>query len=65
MLFMAMALIYQTPNFTIESAEPPHIYVSREEGDHIRIKPKVAVSDRTKLSGPLRYRAYEAFNGAW
>ncbi|HSX02330.1 MAG TPA: HIT domain-containing protein [Candidatus Saccharimonadia bacterium] len=48
-----MALIYETPNFIIKSAEPPHVYVSREEGGHIQIKPKVAVSDRTKLSPEL------------
>lgn len=45
-----MNLIYETPDFIIKAAMPPHVYVSREEGGHIQIKPKVAVSDRTKLS---------------
>ena len=44
----AVALIFETPNFTIESADQP--FVSREEGGHIRIIPKVKVEDRTKLS---------------
>lgn len=48
-----MALIYETPNFIIKSAELPHVYVSRQEGGHIQIKPKVVVSDRTKLSPAL------------
>ncbi|HSA83894.1 MAG TPA: HIT domain-containing protein [Patescibacteria group bacterium] len=46
-----MALIYETPHFIIESAEQP--FVSREEGGHIRIMPKVKVEDRTKLSPEL------------
>ncbi len=46
-----MALIYETPNFTIESAEQP--FIDRLEGGHIRIFPKVAVSDRTQLTPEL------------
>ena len=46
-----MALIYQTDNFTIESADQP--FVSREEGGHIRIFPKIPVPDRTTLSAEL------------
>lgn len=46
-----MALIYETDNFIIESAEYP--FISREEGGHMRILPKVTVSDRTKLSPAL------------
>lgn len=46
-----MALVYESENFTIETADRP--FVSREEGGHIRIWPKVKVSDRTKLSPPL------------
>jgi diadenosine tetraphosphate (Ap4A) HIT family hydrolase len=34
-------------------AEKPHVYVDRKEGGHIQIKPKVGVSDRTKLSPKL------------
>jgi diadenosine tetraphosphate (Ap4A) HIT family hydrolase len=45
-----MALIFETENFVIKSAEVPHVYVSREEGGHIQIRPKVDVSDRTKLT---------------
>lgn len=46
-----MILIYETPNFYIEAAEHP--FVSREEGGHIRILPKVKVPDRTALSPQL------------
>ncbi len=48
-----MALIYETPNFIIKSAELPHVYVDRKDGGHIQIKAKVAISDRTKLSPEL------------
>jgi diadenosine tetraphosphate (Ap4A) HIT family hydrolase len=48
-----MALIYETENFTIKSAETPHVYVGRKDGGHIRIHSKVDVSDRTKLSPEL------------
>lgn len=46
-----MALIYETDNFIIESVERP--FVSREEGGHIRINPKIRLVDRTQLSAPL------------
>lgn len=46
-----MALIYETPNFSMISAERP--FISREEGGHIIIVPKVTVSDRTKLTPNL------------
>ena len=48
-----MAIIYETQNFIIKSAEPPHVYVSREEGGHIQIKPKAHFADRTKLTPSL------------
>lgn len=48
-----MALVYETENFTIKTAEQPNVFVSREEGGHIRIFPKVKVSDRTKLTPTL------------
>src|SRR5664279_1356024 len=48
-----MSVIYETKNFIIKSAEKPNIYVSREEGGHIKIWPKHQVSDRTKLSREL------------
>jgi diadenosine tetraphosphate (Ap4A) HIT family hydrolase len=48
-----MTVIYESDNFTIRAAELPHVYVSREEGGHIQIKPKVGVSDRTMLSPEL------------
>ena len=40
--------IFQTRNFIIEAPEKPHI--SRADGGHIWILPKVRTSDRTKLS---------------
>ncbi len=44
-------LIYETDNFTIEAREKPHI--SRQDGGHITIFPKVDIEDRTKLSPEL------------
>ena len=41
-----MAEIYQSKNFIVESFDTPTPHVSREEGGHIRIKPKVDVLDR-------------------
>jgi diadenosine tetraphosphate (Ap4A) HIT family hydrolase len=46
-----MVLIYETKNFTVETAEKPH--VDRDEGGHIRIVPKEHFLDRTKLSPKL------------
>lgn len=46
-----MALIYETPNFILESHERPEI--DRLEGGHIKITPKSDVSDRTKLTPKL------------
>ena len=43
-----MTFIYETENFTVESVDKPHI--TRTDGGHIRIVPKVRVLDRTKLS---------------
>lgn len=43
-----MALIYETRNYIVESHEKP--FVSRTDGGHIRIIPKVLVADRTELS---------------
>ena len=43
--------IYETKNFSVETVEHPH--VSREEGGHIVIEPKVRISDRTQLSPEL------------
>jgi diadenosine tetraphosphate (Ap4A) HIT family hydrolase len=42
-----MAIITETDNFVVESAERPHI--DRRDGGHIRILPKKRVSDRTRL----------------
>ncbi len=44
-------IIYETDNFIIDTPEYP--FVDREEGGHIRISPKVKISDRTKLSSEL------------
>jgi diadenosine tetraphosphate (Ap4A) HIT family hydrolase len=46
-----MSLIYQTENFIVESVEPP--LVSRTDGGHLAIVPKVKVKDRTELSPKL------------
>ena len=44
-----MAIIYETPNFVVETHEKP--FVSREEGGHLRISIKDhSITDRTKLS---------------
>ncbi len=43
-----MATIFETENFIVESHEKPE--VSRLEGGHIKISPKVEVEDRTKLT---------------
>ncbi len=46
-----MALIYQTENFNVESADAP--LVTRKDGGHLIITPKIAVVDRTMLSSKL------------
>ena len=46
-----MALIYETANFTISTPDHPH--VSRGDGGHLIINPKVTVEDRTYLSRAL------------
>lgn len=43
-----MALIYETPNFILETREKP--FVDRAEGGHVRIWSKLKISDRTNLS---------------
>jgi diadenosine tetraphosphate (Ap4A) HIT family hydrolase len=43
-----MALIYESPHFTVEAPDRPHI--DRKDGGHIVINPKVTVEDRTKLT---------------
>lgn len=47
-----MALIYETNNFIVESYEPnPHI--TRTDGGHIKISPKLKVVDRQALTPKL------------
>lgn len=47
-----MTAIFQTNNFSIETpSEKPH--VSRSDGGHIVIAPKIRVGDVTKLTPPL------------
>ncbi len=46
-----MPEIYQTENFIVEAVDKPHI--TRTDGGHIRISPKVRTLDRTKLSPKL------------
>ena len=43
--------IFQTKNFIVETLEKPH--VSRNDGGHIFISPKVRLIDRTELSPEL------------
>lgn len=47
---MAM-IVYESDNFQIIAPEKPH--VSRTDGGHLVVAPKVDVEDRTKLSMPL------------
>jgi diadenosine tetraphosphate (Ap4A) HIT family hydrolase len=44
-------VIFETENFFVDAPEKP--FIDRLEGGHIRISPKVKVSDRTKLSSGL------------
>lgn len=46
-----MAQIYQTENFIVDAVDRPHI--SRTDGGHMYIYPKVRVTDRTQLSPQL------------
>ncbi|MDB5814237.1 MAG: hypothetical protein JWN23_1354 [Rhodocyclales bacterium] len=46
-----MPLVFETPNFLIIAPEQPH--VSRRDGGHLIINPKVTVEDRTQLSQEL------------
>jgi diadenosine tetraphosphate (Ap4A) HIT family hydrolase len=43
-----MTLIFESDNFEIITPENPH--VSRRDGGHLIVNPKVPVEDRTKLS---------------
>ena len=43
--------IFLTKNFIVEAVEKPH--VSRADGGHIKISPKVRLVDRTELSPEL------------
>lgn len=44
-------VIYETDHFIVDA--PERLFVDRLEGGHVRISPKVKVSDRTKLSPEL------------
>ena len=44
-------IIFQTENFDIIAPEKPH--VSRTDGGHVVINPKISIEDRTKLSPEL------------
>lgn len=46
-----MALIYSTENFIVEASDKPH--VTRTDGGHIKIYPKIKVVDRTQLNSKL------------
>jgi len=43
-----MALIYKTKNFIVEAFDTPH--VTRTDGGHIKIYPKVKILDKTMMS---------------
>ncbi|MDX9914027.1 MAG: hypothetical protein RBS77_05620 [Candidatus Moranbacteria bacterium] len=43
-----MSIIYETENFIVEAVERPH--VTRADGGHIKIYPKIKKVNRTKLS---------------
>lgn len=43
-----MAVIYETRHFVLRTLDSPH--VSRNDGGHIVIDPRVAVEDRTQLT---------------
>lgn len=43
--------IYQTENFIVEAPDAPH--VTRTDGGHIKISPKIKVVDRTQLTPEL------------
>lgn len=43
-----MALIFETRHFILKTLDQPH--VSRSDGRHVVIDPKVTVEDRTQLS---------------
>ncbi len=47
--------IIETANFTVVAVEKPH--VSREDGGHIKISPKVRIADRTELAPKLAIEA--------
>jgi diadenosine tetraphosphate (Ap4A) HIT family hydrolase len=46
-----MTGIYETANFEVSAPDRPH--VDRADGGHVKIVPKVRVSERTKLSPEL------------
>ncbi|MDD3284598.1 MAG: hypothetical protein PHZ07_03325 [Patescibacteria group bacterium] len=46
-----MAFIYETENFIVEAFDKPH--VTRLDGGHIKIMPKIKVLDRSELSPKL------------
>ena len=48
-----MALVYESLNFDVKSAEAPHVYVDRLDGGHVQIFPKLPVRDRTQLTPEL------------
>jgi len=43
-----MAIVYEARHFVLRTLDQPH--VSRRDGGHIVIDPKVAIEDRTQLS---------------
>ena len=46
-----MAVIYESDNFIVEAVDKPHI--TRTDGGHLKIYPKVKLVDRTQLSPKL------------
>lgn len=46
-----MTIIWKSKNFTVQAVNPPH--VTRTDGGHIVIQPKIPVTDRAQLSPAL------------
>jgi len=50
-----MALVYEVRHFTLKTLDQPH--VSRSDGGHVVIDPKVAVEERTRLTAEQAFGA--------
>lgn len=48
-----MPLIHESKNFIVETPGVPKVHVSRLDGGHLKISPKIPVDDITQLSSEL------------